>query len=151
MGTCRDPSDMCGCDMGLLFEINNKLELNKRVENYDRSLTRTSIFLGKLFASKNVLTPSEQLKKASHIKQSVLNSVQNHGEKLLQVGPNSKKLVKIKRLSVTYYNTHIMLAFSSYRNQLFGLQGKCSGCMIRILVLIGLNQQTISHCNVVYS
>ena len=26
MGTCRDPSDMCGCDMGLLFEINNKLE-----------------------------------------------------------------------------------------------------------------------------
>ena len=111
-------------------------------------MTRTSIFLGKLFASKNVLTPSEQLKKASHIKQSVLNSVQNHGEKLLQVGPNSKKLVKIKRLSVTYYNTHTMLAFSSYRNQLFGLQGKCSGCMIRILVLIGLNQQTISHCNV---
>ena len=80
-------------------------------------------------------------KKPSHIKYSVLIS-QNHEEKLLEVGPTSKNFwllteFKIKGLSDTSSIAHIMPTFSSYRNQTFGLQGKYTACIIRILTLNG--------------
>ena len=60
------------------------------------------------------------------------------------MGPTRWRLteIKIEPLSAMSSITHIMLIFSSYRNQSFGLHGKCTGCKAGILTLNWLNKQT---------
>ena len=91
MGTCRDPSNKCVSGTGLLVEMNNKIE-----QKGYQGLNRTIIFLRKWFTLKiscNFLKEKKnEKKKAPPIKHSVLISFQNHGEKLLEVGPTSKNI-----------------------------------------------------------
>ena len=50
MGTCHDPSIKCVSGTCLLFEMNNKIQ-----QKGYQSLTRTMVFLGRLFTLKNLV------------------------------------------------------------------------------------------------